>query len=282
MTFTTYNAFSNGDNQHPSKSLASSLTPMQAQLEETRYGWSLQMSPIRAFDALRIWTRLAADAQESHGEEPVSLLFDVGVDSNAGARGRGSTAIESLPDVADRMGIETVDRFNTDVFGSQLVLDELSLRELVGMIDTTRLRSVLVAGPIEQRDGKAMAQAIEAGHSALDVEFRAVASLEVTHDRLAQLHTRQRDHALLLACENFRHYLAAVRQRPVGEITAPQPHQLERLLSLTGSITVRPIETEIYSTSVDVGISTETNEQTLPADHSLIYDIPSDTWHDEA
>jgi hypothetical protein len=49
----------------------------------------------------------------------------------------------------------------------------------------------------------------------------------------------------------------------------------------TGTLTVRPIETEIFSTSIDVGIGTNNDGTTKPADRSLIFDIPSNSWHDE-
>lgn len=292
MNPTINNAFSDGDPQNTAskpgsatfgKGLAASLSPMQAVLKETHYGWSLQLSPIRAFDALRVWTRMAADATSSDGEEPVSVLFDVAFAprDRHGSRDRlPALAGGSLGELADRLGIATISRFE-HVLGDQLVMFEAAQRELIGTIGTSRVRSVLVAGPVEQSDGKAMMQAIEAGRSPLEVEFRAIAALEVQRDRVATLHVRDKDYAAMMVAENFRHYLAALRSRPASEFATPEPSQLRRLLEVSGSITVRPIETDVFSTSIDVGISTATDGRRTPADKSLIYDVPSNTWHDE-
>jgi hypothetical protein len=46
-------------------------------------------------------------------------------------------------------------------------------------------------------------------------------------------------------------------------------------------LTVRPIETQIFSTSIDVGVNTSRERFDAPARRSLIYDRPSDSWHDE-
>ena len=42
---------------------------------------------------------------------------------------------------------------------------------------------------------------------------------------------------------------------------------------------MKAIETEVFSTFVDVGIST--SGAAAPADSMMIYDIHSDTWHGE-
>jgi hypothetical protein len=126
-----------------------------------------------------------------------------------------------------------------------------------------------------------MRQAAERGMSPLDVEFRAVAALIVRANRQVELHVRRREHAALLVAEDLRHYLSAVRDQPAAELAAPPAWQLERLLSLTGTVTVRPVETDVYGTFVDVGVNIDPDGLPKPAAYSLIYDIPSNTWHDE-
>ncbi len=283
------NAFSNGDSNQPSgftapgKSLASSLSPMQAKLTETDFGWMVKLSPIRAFDALRIWSPLTADGESEDGQEPFSLLFDVSLAKRESTNRElcSPQAGGALGRLADHFGIATTGRFCYES-GDQLIMHDMAQRELIGMLHTRRMRSVLVAGPIEQRDAHAIVKAIDADISPLLVEFRAIAAIEVMRDRLATLQTREKNHALMLVAENFRHYLSAVRTRPVQEFAAPTVSQVERLMSVTGSMTIRPIETDVFSTSIDVGISSSVQQQNVPADLSLIYDVPSNTWHDEA
>ncbi len=45
---------------------------------------------------------------------------------------------------------------------------------------------------------------------------------------------------------------------------------------------MRPLETELYSTFVDIGVCVQADEPTRPADRSLIYDVHGNSWHDEA
>ena len=60
-------------------------------------------------------------------------------------------------------------------------------------------------------------------------------------------------------------------------VNAPDLGVMDALLYKTGTISIRPIETESFSSFVDVGVSTgQSNE---PADMAVIYDIPSNSWY---
>jgi hypothetical protein len=200
------------------------------------------------------------------------LLVQIDQDAWRDAQGHAS-----LQSIADRLAIPALERFSAD----QLLLDEAGLRQLINTCSCTRLLAVRIEGPLEQGDVKAINGAMDSGKSPLSAELRAEMALEVTNDRSVVLHVREKQLALRLVAENFRHYLSALRNRSVTEFASPEPWQIERLLSLSGSLTVRPIETEMFSTSIDVGISTNTGGDTKPANRSLIYDIPSNSWHDE-
>jgi len=259
------------------------ISSMTAMLSETDYGWSLTLSPMRAFDALRIWPALTS------APDACSLLYDVKLAEVSAGSGRASRlsrsgcAGKSIAELADHLGITVTERFSDDI----LVLDELALRELVGMTNTQHVKCALVEGPIERRDAEAIVRASACGSTPLASEFRAAAAITVDADRSVTLDTRTRQQAVRLISENFRHYLAAIRDRPFDEFNSPECWQLDRLLGVSGSLTVRPIETDVYSTSVDVGISTAAlgggtgASEPEPADTSLIYDLPSQTWHDE-
>jgi hypothetical protein len=140
-----------------------------------------------------------------------------------------------------------------------------------------------VEGEIDARDAAAIMAAASRGGSDFDVELRAAASAGVIENRAITFEVRRREAALRLLADNFAHYLAAVLTRPVEGLGTPDPGQLERLIGVTGRLTVRPIETDVFSTLIDVGISTTAAEggDAGPADRSLIYDVPSHTWHDE-
>jgi hypothetical protein len=252
---------------------------VRATLSPRVYGWQLEVSPMRAFDALRVWPKLTP------GQDSASLLFDVTLDPGAGpARAPGCAGDDnlrfSLGSLADRFAIPSLERFDED----QLVMEPMRLRELVGMIEQAHLRTVCVDGPIEPRDAAAMRRAIAAGLSPLQAEFRATAAIEVTADRTVTFQSREKTPALRLIAESFRLFIGGVclRERPIDEIAPPEFWQVERLIDVSGTISMRLIETDVFSTFIDVGVSSETEPFTKPANLSLIYDLPSNTWHDEA
>jgi hypothetical protein len=250
--------------RNPRKSLAASLAPMQVDLREASFGFSMELSPMHAADAVAALHLAVAGP----------LAFLVNIEQSTWREGDEDMSVSA---VAERLSIPIVELIDAN----QLVLEAASLHQLVSLCQPTRLLAVAVEGPIETGDVRAMNQAVTAGHSPLGAELRALAAIEVMGDRSVVLHCRERAVALALVAENFRHYLGAFTGRPATQFASPELWQLERLIGVTGSLTVRPIETQAFSTSIDVGVNTARERFSQPANRSLIYDIPSNTWHDE-
>lgn len=250
----------------PRSSLAGMLSPLRASLKEAGFGHELTVSPMRLVDAVDIWPDLLP------GPTASTLLAEIRPPAeNAGGRG------SSLAAISQRLGIQVTETFGDHAW----VVDDAALRALAGLLQSRSLLAVVVDGPIEAGDARAMVEAARKGGSALDVEIRAVASVLTGPNHSLQMQARESLHAALLVAEDFRHYLAALRNQSSEEFTRPQDWQIQHVLSLTGALTVRPIETEVFSTSIDVGINTDPEGRPRPADRSLIYDIVSRTWHDE-
>lgn len=242
------------------------MAPLHAAIAEIPAGQTLTLSPMRAVDLARALVQLSPRLSAS------TLVF--GVDqTNFLERG----ANIPLAEVCECLEITPL-----EVFGSGCVaLDDDGLARLLSSMQTTRLRLVRVDGPIEALDAKAIMAACDRGDSALEAEFRAVASVVIVNDAEITVELREKSHAGMLVSENLRQYLAAMLGRACSAVSVPFHWQAERLLGATGTILVRPIETEIYEAAVDVGIATGTEASAGPATLSLIYDLPSDTWHDE-
>lgn len=251
---------------HPRSSLASMLASMRATLDTTADGYRLSLTPMRFIDAMPRWFDI------DPGQHARNLLLDsLALDANP------SPAPSSLSRLLDRCNITARDSFGDDL----KVLDDDGLRKLVaGSIDEKPL-VVRILGPVEEADALAVESALREGRSALEAEVRAIASLRMLSPRSVSLETRDKTPCLSMVAESFRHYVAALRRCPVGDISAPQSWQMERLLDLEGEIAVRPIETEVYSSSIDIGICVQVGGPTRPANCSLIYDVFSNTWHDE-
>ena len=215
---------------------------LRASLTETTCGSMLELWPMSIADALRPWARLRAN------DDFVTLVIGTGVSGSA---------------------------------AGAAVLDDESLRRLVRRSSPHELLAVLIDGPVEHRDVDAILSAIRAGRSALEMEIRAVAAMRVMGDGSIVLQTRVHRSADIFVAEALRNYLADLRRRPATEVSAPEIGLIDALFARSGRIDVRPIETEIYSTSIDIGISTASNGEIKPANESLIYDICSNTWHGE-
>jgi hypothetical protein len=269
MNASENNAFLRGGNSlrfSRNRSLAGLLAPMRARLDQTASGYALTVEPMRAVDALKPFLQLAPT------EFGLTLLCGE-VDQAAGS----TRDDRSVASIARQHGINVVEQFTE----RSVLVDEQALRALASRAQLDGLTAILIDGPVEQSDVDAIDAAVAQGGSALDAELRAVAAMHVLEDRVVTLETRESRDASRLAAENFRHYLAALRGRPSRQFAAPEAAIVERLLEYSGEIAVRPIETEIFSTSIDVGVSTQPEGDTHPADQSLIYDVYSNSWHGE-
>ena len=72
-------------------------------------------------------------------------------------------------------------------------------------------------------------------------------------------------------------HLTDFRADASENIAPPDLGLVDSILHRTGTISIRPIETEVFSTFMDIGISTI--GPATQADYTLIYDIFSDSWH---
>jgi hypothetical protein len=162
-----------------------------------------------------------------------------------------------------------------------LVLDDESLAGVLARPALEYRHLIRIDGPVEASDVSAIARGLMAGRSALQSELRAMATMRVEGDRCLHIETRDQDAACGFVAESFRQYVAALRNRPARMITAPEPWQIMQLLEIKGGLSVRPLETQLYATFIDIGICAGADEPTRPAAHSLIYDVYGNSWHGE-
>jgi hypothetical protein len=131
-----------------------------------------------------------------------------------------------------------------------------------------------VNGPIEEGDANAIIDEVSKSLSPLCADFRMQSFVTSSDGKSVSAHVREYDDALLLAATALSRYMDDL----LGEtVNAPDIGVMDALLHKTGTLSIRPIETEIFSSFVDVGISTGTPSE--PANTAIIYDIHSDSWH---
>ncbi|MBT4529820.1 MAG: hypothetical protein HOC27_01315 [Phycisphaerae bacterium] len=133
-----------------------------------------------------------------------------------------------------------------------------------------------VRGPVELGDANAIVHNVEYSDSPLKADLRMHSIVHSKDGESTRAHVREYDDALALAATAIAKYTSSI----LGDTcSSPDLGLVDSVLDRTGLVSIRPIETEIFSTFVDVGIST--NGPSSPADSVLIYDIHSDSWHGE-
>jgi len=245
---------------------SAAVATLHAALQETNAGWSLVMSPMRVIDALPAWCALGAPGLAG------TLICNL----RQPGWTQGRQPLHAAQ-IASRLGLSVTDDFGA----AGLALEDEALSALAGMVRTRRLQAARIEGPIEAMDAKAIRSAFDAGRSPLEAELRAVAAIDSSDDRNIKLEVRRLDQALPFVAENLRYYLAAMLDQPATKFCAPPLWQIERLASVSGTLSVRAIETKVCGSFVDIGVGTSAGDEARPAERSLIYDRPSDSWHDE-
>ena len=130
-----------------------------------------------------------------------------------------------------------------------------------------------VEGPIEMGDANAIIASISSSNSPLLAECRMQSMIASTEQGGIKAHVRDKDDALALVAEAFRQYASNLLNCTAS---IPELGLMATLFERGDEISVRPIETEMFSTFLDIGISSSIESA---ADQVLIYDIHSNSWH---
>ena len=131
-----------------------------------------------------------------------------------------------------------------------------------------------VYGSIEVREAEEIVHDVSNSISPLSAHFNMQSIVTSIDGESISAHVRDYDDALTLIATAISQYGSAM----IGEgIAPPDLGLVDSILHRTGTISIRPIETEVFSSFMDVGVSTI--DSVTPADFTLIYDIFSDSWH---
>ncbi len=153
---------------------------------------------------------------------------------------------------------------------------------LFGLIELGVVRAFgLSRGVIERWDVAFMYRAFRQHGSPLAAEIRAEAWLTFEPDGAITLRSREIQAGLAVTARALGSFIVALTPESVETVPPPPVWQLGRLLAVAGAFSVRSPEIDAYSTWVDVGVSPAASAVAGPASLTLIYDIPSQTWHDE-
>ena len=135
-----------------------------------------------------------------------------------------------------------------------------------------------VDGPIEDLDANAMEQAVVEGRCLLATDIRTAASV-VSRAGLVEIESRTLRPLLAVIAEMLRRYVARRIRCDHADLPLPDAEIIDLLISRTGRLAFRSIETEVYPSFVDMGIAFPEGEDLGPATTSVVFDRTSRTWH---
>jgi hypothetical protein len=135
-------------------------------------------------------------------------------------------------------------------------------------------RLTLIDGIAEKIDAKAIGTAVDQGASPFDVECRAVADIRVGTEAM---HIQAIDPKAIdrLTATLLREHVARCIGCGINTITNPPQDIMIRARS-GSDVLLRPIETDVMSTAVDVGLGRNTSH---PSRESIVFDRVTGAWH---
>lgn len=232
----------------------------------TSPSWCVHVDPIDTADVMRAWR------SQRTGRTATTRVLALTTPAAA-----ASADAVPLDVVADVHGVPIAERLE----GGVIVLEETTVAALLAALRMDGVPRLLVRldGPLEDADARALLAALRRGASPLDADVRAVTAIERT-GATGELRawSRDPDGATAFAGESFRRLVACLRAERPEAVAAPDGGLLARLLDRTGGLEIRPRETEVYSTAIDVAIRPG-SAGSGPATESIVYDLFADTWH---
>lgn len=224
----------------------------------------LAISPFRLEDLLSIW-RMGAK-----GSRSLNVILDCEVKD---------AIVDNALEVLRTLHKRTVDLVGTDTAEGLLILDDNALELYAKSFAIEELALVRIDGPIDRGDILAMLTSASQARSPLDAELRAVAAAEFVRGGPTILESREIDVVAAALGMDLARYVESVLRVPSGEIPRPPDSEVMRLLAKSGSILIRPQDTELLGHNVDVGICTSRSTRRRQIDTSLVFCRPDGTWH---
>jgi hypothetical protein len=224
----------------------------------------LAISPFRLRDLLAVW-RIG-----SRKSTTKNVIIDCEVDD---------ALVDDALSVLRTLHRRTVDLVGKDTAEGLLVLDDDALDLYTRSFRIKELQMVRIEGPIDRGDIMAMLESATTGRSPMDTELRGISAVEYREKGPTILESREVNMVAAALATDIARYVESVLRVPHGGIPRPPESAVLRLLAKSGSILVRPQDTELLGTSVDVGICTSYGDELAKIDTTLVFCRPDGTWH---
>ena len=238
--------------QRQGSPLAGMLSALAASLEAASGNVVFQLDPWDDLAAARTWMNLAG---------PQTLLLP-----------------SSRSDQASPARILAVTGLPGRAVADGSIVPTRAVADFVRVADLKHVVLVDVSGPVDVSDVLFFRTLIQRNLGLLSAEPRVQRVLQQC-DSSITLQVRERQDALECMSDALTRYA----QRFLGtdaEMAGPPLDMVDRLLSASGRLRIRPIETERGMAHLDIGVQVEPELQS-PAGVSVLYDTATGQWHDQ-
>ena len=247
----TFVSFSNPPQQQGSP-LAGILSALAASLETTNDNVVFQLNPWDDLAAARAWMNLAG---------PQTLVLP-----------------RSRSDQASPARILAVTGLPGRTLADGAIIPSRAIADFVRVADLKQVVLVDISGPVDVSDVLFFRTILQRNLGLLAAEPRVQRVLQQSGTSVI-LEARKRQDALKCMSDALMQYA----QRFLGtdvEMSQPPADMMDRLLSGSGRIRIRPVETERGMTHLDIGVQVEPDLQS-PAGVAVLYDTITGQWHDQ-
>jgi hypothetical protein len=238
--------------QRQGSPLAGMLSALAASLEAVGGNVVFQLDPWDDLAAARAWMNLAGPQTlvlpraQSDQASPARILAVTGLPGRALADGA--------------------------------IVPTRAMADFVRVADLKQVILVDVSGPVDVSDVLFFRTVLQRNLGLLSAEPRVQRVLQQCSSSII-LEARERQDALECMSDALKGYA----QRFLGtesEMARPPADMVDRLLSASGRLRIRPIETERGITHLDIGVQVEPDLQS-PAGVAVLYDTVTGQWHDQ-
>ena len=239
-------------NDRQGSPLAGMFTALAATIEPSIEGVVFRLDPWDDLAAAQAWIKLA-------GSQTL-VLPRIGTDQASPAR---IMAVTGLPGRA---------------LADAALIPTNALADFVRVVDLKQLILVDIAGPIDVSDVLFFRSVIQRDLGLLAAEPRVQRVMQQRRGAVT-LEAREREDALNSMSIAMMQYAQRFLGIEAG-IAKPPVEIMDRLLSASGALRIRPIETERGMTHLDIGVQVEPDLES-PAGVAVLYDTITGQWHDQ-
>ena len=252
---------------------------IEASLTRDVEGTTLTVSgfPVHWLESLAMMGFLPEDAAET-----TNILF--GERSFTSSIDRDGTVRRLTPSASLTMVARAVIEGSFQTFDDDAIaINDTQLAQLANVREAPITAWARLSGPVEASDVEWIARGFTDSYDPLEVEIRTSMAVQVLKSGAFMIRTRDEEAALAVAAAAIRDQLAQTIDVALAEIDLPDAGLVRTLFESRDAIVMDSADVRASPASIDVGFRVPTSvsgaADSSDPDQSLVYDVPTNSWH---